>query len=152
MRYDRGDSFTFDFESYGNPFGSKSKGILSPRSYPIQYERKYCFLISLIGKLCQREKRDAIPIFLSRYSQINRYLNQNRMKRNLDCNYTFPINYNPNLVQFNHIQWSILSVGNFGYSDTPILHRYSDSIWASKVWICVPFRIKRKQIKFTMLI
>ena len=31
---------------YGIPFGSKSKGKLSPRSYPIQFERKwkYCFL------------------------------------------------------------------------------------------------------------
>ena len=27
---DRGDSFPFDFESNGSPFGSKSKGKLSP--------------------------------------------------------------------------------------------------------------------------
>ena len=40
MGYDRGDSFPFDFEPNGNPFGSKSKGKLSPRSYPIQCERK----------------------------------------------------------------------------------------------------------------
>ena len=40
MEYDRGDSFSFDFEPNGNPFGSKSKGKLSPRSYPIQIERK----------------------------------------------------------------------------------------------------------------
>ena len=26
MRYDRGDSFPFDFEPIGIPFGSKSKG------------------------------------------------------------------------------------------------------------------------------
>ena len=38
MGYDRGDSFPFDFEPNGNPFGSKSKGKLS---YPIQYERKW---------------------------------------------------------------------------------------------------------------
>ena len=46
MRYDRGDSFPFVFEPNGISFGSKSKGILSPRSYPIQYERKwkYSFL------------------------------------------------------------------------------------------------------------
>ena len=30
----------FDFETNGNPFGSKSKGKLSPWSYPIQFERK----------------------------------------------------------------------------------------------------------------
>ena len=46
MRYDSGDSFPFDFELNGIPFGSKSKGKLSPRSYPIQVERKwkYSFL------------------------------------------------------------------------------------------------------------
>ena len=41
MGYDRGDSFPFDFEPNGNPFGSKSKGKLSPRSYPIECERKW---------------------------------------------------------------------------------------------------------------
>ena len=41
MGYDRGDSFPFDFEPNGIPFGSKWKGKLSPRSYPIQFERKY---------------------------------------------------------------------------------------------------------------
>ena len=40
MGYDHGDSFPFDFEPNGNPFGSKSKGKLSQRSYPIQFERK----------------------------------------------------------------------------------------------------------------
>ena len=38
--YDRGDSFPFNFEPNGIPFGSESKGKLSPRSYPIQYEKK----------------------------------------------------------------------------------------------------------------
>ena len=41
MGYDRGDCFSFDFEPNGIPFGSKSKGKLSPRSYPIQFEKKY---------------------------------------------------------------------------------------------------------------
>ena len=41
MGYDRGDSFPFDSEPIGVPFGSKSKGKLSPRSYLIQYERKW---------------------------------------------------------------------------------------------------------------
>ena len=41
MGYDRGDSFLFDLEPKGNPFGSKSKGKLSARSYPIQLERKW---------------------------------------------------------------------------------------------------------------
>ena len=41
MGYDRGDCFSFDFEPNGIPCGSKLKGKLSPRSYPIQYERKW---------------------------------------------------------------------------------------------------------------
>ena len=46
LGYDHGDSFPFDFEPNGNPFGSKSKGKLSPRPYPIHCERKwkYSFL------------------------------------------------------------------------------------------------------------
>ena len=46
MGCDRGDSFPYNFEPNGIPFGSKSKGKLSPRSYPIQHERKrkYSFL------------------------------------------------------------------------------------------------------------
>ena len=40
MGYDCGDSFFFDIEPNGNPFGTKSKEKLSSRSYPIQFERK----------------------------------------------------------------------------------------------------------------
>ena len=49
MGYDRSDRFPFDFEPNGIPFGSKSKGNLSPRSHPIQCERKwkYSFLNAL---------------------------------------------------------------------------------------------------------
>ena len=58
MGYDRDDSFPFDFEPNGIPFGSKSKGRLSPRSYPIQYERKmkYSF-ISLLTRVNVTEVR-----------------------------------------------------------------------------------------------
>ena len=41
MGYDRGDGFPFDFEPNGIPFDSKSRRKLSPRSYPIQCERKW---------------------------------------------------------------------------------------------------------------
>ena len=41
MGYDRGDTFTFDFEPNEIPFGSKSNEKLSPRSYPIQCESKW---------------------------------------------------------------------------------------------------------------
>ena len=48
------DSFPFDFEPNGIPFGSKLNGKLSPRSYPIQYDRKwkYSFLsVKFVTKL-----------------------------------------------------------------------------------------------------
>ena len=53
MGYDRGDRFPFDFEPNEIPFGSKSKGNLSPRSYPIHCERnwKYSFLSVLPDKV-----------------------------------------------------------------------------------------------------
>ena len=41
MGSDRGDSFLLNFEPNGLQFGSKSKGKLSPRSYPIRCERKW---------------------------------------------------------------------------------------------------------------
>ena len=41
MGCDHGDSIPFDLELNGIPFGSKSKGKLSPRLYPIQFERKW---------------------------------------------------------------------------------------------------------------
>ena len=41
MGYDHGDSFPFDFEPNGFPFGLKSKVELFPRSNPIQLERKW---------------------------------------------------------------------------------------------------------------
>ena len=44
MGYNRGDSFSFNFEPNGIPFGSKLEGKLLPRSYPIRFERKYSFL------------------------------------------------------------------------------------------------------------
>ena len=53
MGYDRGDSFPFDIEPTGIPFGSESKEKLSPRSYPIQCERKwkYSFLSDIPAEL-----------------------------------------------------------------------------------------------------
>ena len=64
MGYDRGDSFPLNFEPNGIPFSSKANGILfslkskrklSPRSYPIQFERKwkYSFLsVYLSRNIC----------------------------------------------------------------------------------------------------
>ena len=49
MGYDRGDCLRFDFEPNGIPFGSKSKGKLSPRSYPIQCERKCKYSFFSVG-------------------------------------------------------------------------------------------------------
>ena len=46
MGCDRGDGIPFNLERNEIPIGSKSEGIPSPQSYPIQYERKrkYSFL------------------------------------------------------------------------------------------------------------
>merc|ERR1719452_59469 len=41
MGYNRGDSFPFDFNQMESIWFRKSKGKLSPRSYPIQCERKW---------------------------------------------------------------------------------------------------------------
>ena len=54
MVLDHVDSFPFDFEPNGILFGSKLNGKLSPRSYPIQYDRKwkYSFLsVKFVTKL-----------------------------------------------------------------------------------------------------
>ena len=68
MGSDRGYCFPFDFEPNGNPFGSKSKGNLSPRSYPIQCERKwkYSFLSVL-------PKTTAIRLAAVRETSVSRH-------------------------------------------------------------------------------
>ena len=62
MGYNRGDSFPLDFEPNGNPFGSKSIGKMSPRSYPIQCERKwkYSFLSAVVWIFLVVRNFDAI--------------------------------------------------------------------------------------------
>ena len=52
MGYDRGDSFPFDFEPNGILFGSKLKGKLSPRSYPIPFERNWEYSFLSVRQLC----------------------------------------------------------------------------------------------------
>ena len=68
MEYDRGDSFPLNFEPNGIRFGSKSKGKLSPRSHPIQCERKrrYSFLSARPkGSACGQPDRQNITSRLS---------------------------------------------------------------------------------------
>ena len=55
MGYDRGDSILFDLESNRFSFGSKSKGKLSPRSYPIHLNQMEIHLAqNRKGKLSPR--------------------------------------------------------------------------------------------------
>ena len=54
MGYDRGDNFPLDFEPNGIPFVSKSIGKLSPRSYPIQCERKWKHIFLSAGRAAVR--------------------------------------------------------------------------------------------------
>ena len=51
MGYDRDDSFPFDLEPNGIPFGSKLKGKLSHQSCPIQFERKWKHSFLSVSKL-----------------------------------------------------------------------------------------------------
>ena len=62
MEYERGDSFPFDFELNGIPFGSKSEGKLSPRSYPIQCERKWKYNFLSEAYLLISYSRDCVAI------------------------------------------------------------------------------------------
>ena len=61
MGYDHGDSFLLDSEPNGIQFGWKSKGNLSPWSYPIQCERnwRYSFI-----SVWSRSQRDDCEIML----------------------------------------------------------------------------------------
>ena len=61
MGYDRGDSSPFDFEPNGFPFGSKSKRKLSPRSYPIQCERKWKYSF-LSVRITENYRRAFLPV------------------------------------------------------------------------------------------
>ena len=54
MGYDHGDSFPFDFEPNGIPFGLKSKGKLSPRPYSIQFESKWKYSFLSVGELWKK--------------------------------------------------------------------------------------------------
>ena len=64
MGYDRGDSFPFDSEPNLFPFGSKSKGKLSPWSYPIQFERKWKY--SFLSSSTKRPRMWFVPLSTDR--------------------------------------------------------------------------------------
>ena len=66
MGYDRSDSFPFDFEPNGIPFGSKSKGELSPRPYPIQLERKWKYSFFNVRVKVGRDTRSVEGVFFWR--------------------------------------------------------------------------------------
>ena len=57
MGYYRGDGFPYDFERNGIPFGLKSKGKPSPRSYPIQCERKWKYIFQSVYTIQGRMNR-----------------------------------------------------------------------------------------------
>ena len=59
MEYDCGDSCHFDFEPNGFRFGSKSKGKLPKRSYPIQCERKWKYTFLNVSQNVEKHKVNA---------------------------------------------------------------------------------------------
>ena len=66
MGYDLGDSFPFHFEPNRFPFGSKSKGKLSPRSHLIQFERKWKYSFLSV----QRDTATVRETAVSRHSSV----------------------------------------------------------------------------------
>ena len=68
MGYDRGDSFSFDFEPNGIQFSSKSKGKRSPRSYPIQCERNWKTVLSVMQS---RVYTQSCPIGCTRWQTLS---------------------------------------------------------------------------------
>ena len=53
MGYGCGDSFYFNFVPNGIPFGSKSKGNLSPQPYPIRFEGKWKYSFLSVPFKCE---------------------------------------------------------------------------------------------------
>ena len=98
MWYDRGDSFPFDFEPNGVPFVSKSKGKLSPWSYPIQCERKWKHnFLSVGGRECvtvythvqkKNKKNNLYWYYISAVSTIGQYEKKNIFSK-IECNQIF---------------------------------------------------------------
>ena len=60
MGYDRGDRFPFDFETNGIPFGSKTNGQKSPRSYSIQFEKKWKCIFDFVDKSMGNQEHTAM--------------------------------------------------------------------------------------------
>ena len=70
------DQIPFYYEPNGFPFGSKSKGKLSPRSYPIQCERKWKHSSLSAGRkfasgICQQQRNPLL--ILVRLTKIRLY-------------------------------------------------------------------------------
>ena len=75
MGYDHGESFPFDFELNEIPFGSKSKGKLSPRSYPIQFQRKWKYNFpSVFERLRYLNSKKRTKIIKKKFSPKDFYL------------------------------------------------------------------------------
>ena len=62
MGYNYDDSFPFDLEPNGIPFGSESEGKLSPRSYPIKCDRKWKHSFLSVTKhfRCQNQEKSTV--------------------------------------------------------------------------------------------
>ena len=92
MGYDRGDSFPFDFEPSGIPFGSKLKGKLSPRSYPIQFEWKWkhsflsAALIAVVSPVWFTENMDSLICASSQCWKLDEIGHFSETKWRTNCN------------------------------------------------------------------
>ena len=91
MGYDGGDSFPFNFELNGIPFGSKSKGKLSPPSYLIQFHYTEKTIFSFPFKLNG-------TVLLLILNQIEFHLVQNRKENCHHDHIPFNVKGNGNIV------------------------------------------------------
>ena len=75
MGYDRGNSFPFEFESNGIPFGSerKKKRKLLPRLDPIQFEGKWKYSFLSVGSNTRTRKTTAIRLIAVREAGVSRH-------------------------------------------------------------------------------
>ena len=73
MGYGRGDRFPFDYKLNGIPFGSKSKGKLSPRPYPIQCERKWNTSFLSVARETNRSRQDKSATIRMMHDQHHAY-------------------------------------------------------------------------------
>ena len=87
--YDRGDSLPFTVESNGIPFGRRSKGKLSPRSYSVRFWKEM--------EIRSPHSRGVVSSLVNKSLTRREIITSDSCEiiRNMDCNYTYNIDLEP---------------------------------------------------------